>query len=156
MLGYPSHAALQHYVAALNQFYLQNPPLYERDADWSGFAWIDADNAEQGVLSYRRIDARGREIVVILNLTPVKRENFRIGVPLHGEWREVFNSDLAEYGGENTRNEGVLRSEKIAWHGFSQSVSLTLPPMGAIFLKVAKRYEKTAKNKQESNKEVRK
>ena len=145
LLGYDKHAALQRYVAALNHFYLQNPPLYERDSDWSGFAWIDADNADQGVLSYRRIDARGREIVVILNLTPVKRENFRIGVPAHGEWREVFNSDAAEFGGEGTCNEGALKSEKTAWHSLAQSLTLTLPPMGAIFLKVAKRYEKTAK-----------
>ena len=156
LLGYEKHAALQRYVAALNHFYLQNPPLYERDGDWSGFSWIDADNAEQSVLSYRRIDARGREIVVILNLTPVKREKFRVGVPVHGEWREVFNSDLAEYGGEDTRNEGALGSERIAWHGLAQSVSLTLPPMGAIFLKVGKRYEKTAKNKRKNNEEVRK
>ncbi len=156
LLGYESHAALQHYVAALNHFYLQNPPLYECDHDWSGFQWIDADNAEQGVLSYRRIDARGREIVVILNFTPVKRENFRVGVPYHGEWREVFNSDAAEYGGEGTCNEGGLKSERIAWQSLPQSVALTLPPMGAVFLKVAKRYEKNAKITQESNKEVRK
>ncbi len=156
LLGYDQHAALQRFVAALNHFYLKNPPLYERDRDWNGFAWIDADNAEQGVLSYRRIDARGEEIVVILNLTPVKREGFRIGLPVHGEWQEVFNSDLAEYGGEGTRNEGALKTELQAWHGFSQSASLTLPSMGAIFLKVAKRYEKSAKNKAKSNKEVRK
>ena len=156
LLGYEKHAALQRFVAALNHFYLQNPPLYERDSDWSGFSWIDADNAEQGVLSYRRIDAEGNEVVVILNLTPVKRENFRQGVPLRGEWREVFNSDLREYGGEDTRNEGALCTERVAWQGMEQSLTLTLPPMSAIFLKVSKRYEKTAKNKQKSNKEVRK
>ena len=152
LLQYESHAALQHYVAALNYFYLQNPPLYEQDDGWDGFQWIDADNAAQGVLSYRRIDARGREIVVILNMTPVRRENFRIGVPVHGEWREVFNSDLAEYGGEDIRNEGALKSARIAWQGLPQSVVLTLPPMGAVFLKVGKRYEKNTNN----NKEVRK
>ena len=143
LLGYEKHAALQHYVAALNHFYLQNPPLYERDCDWSGFSWIDADNADQGVLVYRRIDTRGREILVILNMTPVKREGFRVGVPLHGEWREVFNSDLAEYGGAGTRNEGALKSTRIPWQGLPQSVVLTLPPMGAIFLRIGKRYRKT-------------
>ncbi len=156
LLGYDKHAALQHYVAALNHFYLQNPPLYERDHDWSGFQWIDADNAEDSVLSYRRIDARGREIVVILNFTPVRRESFRVGVPVHGEWSEVFNSDATEYGGEGIRNEGMLKSEKIAWRHLPQSVVLTLPPMSAVFLKVAKRYEKNIKIKQKSNKEVRK
>ena len=154
LLGYEKHAALQHYVAALNHFYLQNPPLYECDDDWSGFAWIDADNADQGVLSYRRIDAHGREIVVILNLTPVKRQGFRIGLPAHGEWREVFNSDTQEFGGEGVQNEGALKSEKIAWQGMGQSVVLTIPPMGAIFLKVAKRYEKTAKSTQKSKEEL--
>lgn len=156
LLGYEKHAALQHYVAALNHFYLQNPPLYECDQGWNGFQWIDADNADEGVVSYRRIDARGREIVVILNFTPVKRENFRVGVPVHGEWREVFNSDAAAYGGDGACNEGALKSERIAWQNLPQSVSLTLPPLGAVFLKVAKRYEKTGKFKRKSNKEVRK
>ena len=76
-------------------------------------------------------------------MTPVKREGFRVGVPLHAEWREVFNSDLLEYGGTGTRNEGTLKSEMIPWHGLPQSVVLTLPPMGAIFLQVGKRYRKT-------------
>jgi 1,4-alpha-glucan branching enzyme len=156
LLRYESHAALQHYVAALNQFYLQNPPLYECDRDWSGFRWIDADNADEGVVSYRRIDARGREIVVILNFTPVRRDHFRVGVPVHGEWREVFHSDAVEFGGEGICNDGALKSERIAWQNLPQSLSLTVPPLGAVFLKVAKRYEKTAKIKRKSNKEVRK
>ena len=154
LLGYESHAALQHYVAALNHFYLKNPALYELDDGWDGFQWIDADNADEGVLSYRRMDARGREIVVILNFTPVKRENFRVGVPAHGAWREVFNSDWREFGGEGTCNGGVLESERIARQNLPQSLLLTLPPMSAIFLKVAKRYEKTVKIKSKSNKEV--
>ena len=153
LLGYEKHAALQRYVAALNHFYLQNPPLYECDHGWDGFRWIDADNADEGVLSYRRMDAKGREVVVILNFTPVKREKFRTGVPVHGEWKEVFNSDATEYGGDGVENTGALKSERIAWQNLPQSLSLTLPPMGAIFLKVAKRYEKTKRN---SNKEERK
>ena len=156
LLGYEKHAKLQRYVAALNHFYLQNPPLYERDRDWNGFQWIDADNASEGVVAYRRIDARGKEVVVILNFTPVKRENFRVGVPIHGVWREVFNSDAAEYGGEGVCNGGVLCSEEISCNGMPQSLLLTLPPMGAIFLKVGKRYKKTQKIQQNNNKEEQK
>ena len=150
LLGYESHAALQRYVAALNHFYLQNPPLYECDRDWNGFQWIDADNADEGVISYRRIDAKGREVVVILNFTPVKRENFRVGVPARGVWKEVFHSNSPEYGGDGVCNGGVLFSEDVAWNGLPQSLLLTLPPMGAIFLKVAKRYRKADKIKQKA------
>ncbi len=156
LLGYEKHAKLQRYVAALNHFYLQNPPLYECDHDWNGFQWIDADNASEGVVAYRRIDARGKEVVVILNFTPVKRENFRVGVPIHGVWREVFNSDAAEYGGEGVCNGGVLCSEELSCNGMPQSLLLTLPPMGAIFLKVGKRYKKTQKIQQNNNKEEQK
>ena len=145
LLGHEKHAALQHYVAALNHFYLQNPPLFERDASWDGFSWVDADNNEQSILIYRRKDARGREILVILNFTPVRRENFRVGVPFAGEWREVFNSDLAEFGGDGTCNPSAQKSEPVPFHGMQDSILLTLPAMGAIFLKGRKRYEKKRK-----------
>ena len=138
MLDYPRHAQLQRFTAALNHFYLANPPLYECDSSWAGFQWIDADNASQSVLSYRRIDRRGRELVVILNFTPVRREGFRQGLPYHGIWEEVLTSDAIEYGGTGVKN-GTVKTEKIPMHGQGASAQLTLPPLSVIILKCKRR-----------------
>lgn len=139
LLGYEKHAALQHYVSVLNHFYLQNPPLYEQENSWEGFAWIDADNAEQSVLSYRRIDRRGRELVILLNFTPVRREHFRVGLPYPGAWQEVLNSDRVEFGGEGVGNAGVLHTQPIPFHALAQSAEVTLPALGAVVLRCIKR-----------------
>jgi 1,4-alpha-glucan branching enzyme len=140
MLDYPAHAQMQHYVAALNHFYLANPPLYEADDGWNGFQWIDADNAEQSILSYRRIDRRGRELVVILNLTPATYRDFRQGLPYHGVWEEVFNSDETAFGGSGVKNEGPIRTARKPLHGQPASATLAVPPLGAVILKCKRKY----------------
>ena len=104
-----------------------------------GFHFLDADNAAQSVLVFSRADRRGREVLVVLNFTPVLRDNFRVGVLHPGVYREIFNSDLADFGGEGNCNTGVLRSEKIPWHAQAHSLTLTLPPLGAVMLKCEKR-----------------
>jgi 1,4-alpha-glucan branching enzyme len=131
---------MQHYVAALNHFYLANPPLYEADDGWNGFQWIDADNAEQSILSYRRIDRRGRELVVILNLTPATYRDFRQGLPYHGVWEEVFNSDETAFGGSGVKNEGPIRTARKPLHGQPASATLAVPPLGAVILKCKRKY----------------
>ncbi len=145
LLDYEQHASMQHFVAALNHFYLEHPALYRQDTSWDGFAWLDADNADQSVLSYRRIDKDGKELVVLLNFTPVRRDHFRQGLPAHGEWEEVFNSDLVEYGGSGVRNAARIVTERIPMHGQAASASLTLPPLGALILRCKRRYPKPRK-----------
>ena len=145
MLDYPAHRDMQHYVAALNHFYLQNPSLYEIDDSWQGFQWIDADNAEQSILSYRRIDKRGRELVAVINFTPATYRDFRQGLPYHGVWEEVFNSDDTAFGGSGVRNQDLIRTEKKPWHGQGASATITVPPLGAVILKCKRKY--TTKNK---------
>ncbi len=140
MLDYPAHAKMQHYTAALNHFYLENPPLYEVDDGWAGFQWIDADNADQSILSYRRIDKRGRELVVVVNLTPATYRDFRLGLPYHGIWEEVFNSDDEAYGGSGVHNEGTIRTVREPLHGQVASAALTVPPLGAVILKCKRKY----------------
>ncbi|MBR7182032.1 MAG: 1,4-alpha-glucan branching protein GlgB, partial [Clostridia bacterium] len=139
MLDYPKHTEMQHYTAALNHFYLAHPALYERDTEWGGFSWIDADNAEQSIISYRRFDKRGRELVVIINFTPVPYERFRIGLPIHGVWEEVFNSDRKDFGGSDMKNEGDIRTERQPMHGQSVSAELKIPPYGALILRCRRR-----------------
>ena len=147
MLGYPMHSDMQHYVATLNHFYLQNPPLYEVDDSFAGFQWIDADNVEQSIISYRRIDRRGRELVVVINFTPQTYRDFRQGLPYHGVWEEVFNSDDTAFGGSGVRNQGPIKTEKKQWHGQGASATITVPPLGAVILKCKRKY--TVKNKTE-------
>lgn len=138
LLGYDMHAKLQHYVAALNHFYLSQPPLYACDDSFDGFCWIDPDNAAQSVLSYRRRAPDGKELLVILNFTPVRREAFRQGMPFAGEWEEIFNSDLAEFGGTGVQN-GRFYSEDIPFHGLAQSAVLTLPGHSMLILSCVKK-----------------
>jgi len=140
LLDYPRHAEFQRYTAALNHLYLQTPALYECDGGWSGFQWIDPDNCDQSVISYRRIDKKGKEVVVIINFTPVLRENFRVGVPLHGIWQEVLSSDDACFGGSGRVHSGELRTEQRPMHGQAQSLKLTLPPLSAVILKCRRKF----------------
>jgi 1,4-alpha-glucan branching enzyme len=140
MLDYPAHAQMQQYTAALNHFYLSHPPLYEVDGSWDGFRWIDADNAEQSILSYRRIDRRGRELVVIVNLTPATYGDFRQGLPYHGIWQEVFNSDDAAYGGSGVHRSGDIRTDRVPLHGLPYSATVTVPPLGAVILQCKRRF----------------
>lgn len=140
LLDYEKHAKLQRYVAELNRFYLENAPLWERDGDWSGFSWIDADNRDQSVYSFRRIDAEGREIVILLNFVPIKRENFLLAVPCAGLYREVFNSDAVIYGGEGNENPGEYRTEPAMLRGYGNAVRITVPAMSAVMFRCVRKF----------------
>ena len=145
MLDYPAHREMQTYTAALNQLYLANPPLYEIDDGWGGFQWIDADNAEQSILSYRRIDKRGREVVVIVNFTPATYRDFRQGLPYHGVWEEIFNSDKTEFGGSGVTNPQPIKTERSHMHGLPASAVISVPPLGAVVLRCKRKYPQKKK-----------
>lgn len=128
------HAALQRYVAELNHLYLTTPALHETDDSWAGFAWIDADNHRQSVISFRRIDERGREVIVVINFTPTAYENYCVGVPDAGVYEEIFNSDDRRFGGSGVINEGTLRTRPERLHNLPDILNFRLPPLGmAIF-----------------------
>ena len=147
MLDYDMHAKYQLFVSRLNRFYLENPELWEIDTTPESFEWIDPDNNEQSIFSYRRIAKNGDELLVYLNFLPVARENFLAAVPKKGKYEEVFNTDATEFGGSGILNTGVLTSrEQDLPRGYTQAVSITLPPMGAVVLKKKKRKQnKTTK-----------
>jgi len=128
------HAGLQRLVADLNALIRTQPALHELDTDAAGFEWIDANDSNQSVASYLRKDKKGNCVVAVLNYTPVMRAGYRVGVPLSGEWTELLNSDASIYGGSGVGNFGAAHSQPIASHGRSQSLELTLPPLGALFL----------------------
>jgi 1,4-alpha-glucan branching enzyme len=122
-------------VGDLNRLYLEQPSLHRNGFDHRGFEWIDCHDATQSVLSYLRWDGEDFH-VVILNFTPVVRHDYRIGVPRAGIYCEVLNSDSHFYGGSNVSNGTAIASEAVPWMNRGDSIRLSLPPLGALVLKL--------------------
>ena len=136
LLEYRPHKGMQDLVKALNHLYKTEPALYEKAFTGEGFEWIDDGNATDSVLLYiRKGNDRKDDLVVALNLTPVVRNDFRVGVPAAGTWKEIFNSDGLDFWGSGTINSNELKTEAIFWNYKNQSVALTLPPLASIVLK---------------------
>jgi 1,4-alpha-glucan branching enzyme len=136
LLERPRHRGLRRWVADLNALLIAEPALHERDFDPSGFQWIDCNDNLASVFSLIRWDAsRSRPVVAVFNFTPVPRSHYRIGVPLPGRWAERLNSDAGPYGGSGQGNLGHADTTAQAKHGHAQSLDLTLPPLGALFLR---------------------
>ena len=129
----PFHRGAQKFVADLNQLYKTSPALWQADYDHAGFQWIDCNDRENSVLSFLRQTADGKNhSVVILNLTPVPRPNYRIGLPRGGKWKEALNSDAEIYGGGNQGNFGEVFAREHKSHGQNHSAEITLPPLSII------------------------
>ncbi|HEX5515709.1 MAG TPA: 1,4-alpha-glucan branching protein GlgB [Gammaproteobacteria bacterium] len=135
VLRYPLHAGVQAWIRDLNRFYRAEPALYECDFNPSGFQWLEANDYEQSTLAFLRNSADRRCLLVVCNNTPVVRENYRVGVPLGGIWEECLNSDAAVYGGSGQGNLGQVAAVPVASHGHYYSLTLQLPPLGALYLK---------------------
>jgi 1,4-alpha-glucan branching enzyme len=134
LLDLPQHGQLARLVGTLNHLYKTSPALHRRDAESSGFEWIDGSNANESVLTFlRRGDGEHEVVLVAVNFTPVPRFRYRIGVPQGGRWREIMNSDAQELGGSGQGNLGAVESRPIPWNGRRQSINVTLPPLGAVF-----------------------
>ncbi len=130
VLQWDSHRQIQHFMQDLNKMYRENKPLYEVDFEWQGFEWIDFLDHENSVLSFLRWSKDRSECVIFtINLTPVPRLNYRIGVPQQGFYREILNSDAKEYGGSGVGNLGGVEAESFPWHGRSHSIQVNLPPL---------------------------
>lgn len=136
LLQYAPHSGLQKWVSDLNHVYRSQPALYELDFDQAGFEWIDCNDVEHSVVSLiRKGRSRNDIIAVVCNFTPVTYSNYRIGVPQPGFWTELLNSDAKEYGGSNQGNLGGVKAALIPFHGRPYSLTITLPPLAAVFLK---------------------
>jgi 1,4-alpha-glucan branching enzyme len=128
------HRGLLELVGHLARTYRSVPALHQLDASPDGFAWIDANDSDNSVLSFVRRDREGNEIVCVFNFTPVPRDNHRVGVPHEGYWAELLNTDATEYGGSGRGNMGGCEATPVAAHGRPWSVNLSLPPLAALFL----------------------
>src|SRR5579864_5770474 len=136
LLQYPYQAGLQRCVGDLQRVYRSNPALYEVDFEWQGFQWLESHDNENSVFAFLR---RGREpsdvVVVVANFTPVPRYGYRVGVPTGRPWHEILNTDSSLYAGGNIGNGGTVWAQDEGWAGQPHSVSLTLPPLGAVYLR---------------------
>ncbi|MGH7882298.1 MAG: 1,4-alpha-glucan branching protein GlgB [Candidatus Dormibacteraceae bacterium] len=130
------HAGMGGWLADLNRLYRAEPALYRQDFEPDGFRWVVSDDADQSVLSFLRL-GEGRQLLAVFNFTPVPRSNYRLGVPEGGEWGELLNSDAEIYGGSGMGNLGAVWAGDEPCHGFSHSLELTLPPLGALFFRTA-------------------
>jgi 1,4-alpha-glucan branching enzyme len=129
------HVGVQRLVRDLNHAYREQPALWTREDDPSAFQWIEANDAENSVLAFARWDREGEKpVVCVMNLTPVPREGYRVGLPFPGRWREILNTDAECYGGAGLGNGGVVEAEHLGWHNQPHSAAMTLPPLGVIWL----------------------
>ena len=129
----PFHSGLQRFVGDLNRLYTAQRALWESDYDPEGFFWVDCTDNENSVLSFvRQTRDHGSRVLVVLNLTPVLRHAYRLGVPEGGRWLEVLNTDAGVYGGSNAGNLGGVTADSIPTHGHAQSLSVTLPPLSVV------------------------
>ncbi|UCG23750.1 MAG: 1,4-alpha-glucan branching protein GlgB [Chloroflexota bacterium] len=132
----PQHRALQAFVKTLNWLYLSEPALYELDSTWEGFDWLDLHDGQRSILTFVRHDASGSSsLIVAINFTPIPRQQYRLGVPLPGDYEEVLNSDAAEYGGSGVVNPELIRSQDRPWHDQPHSIEFDLPPLAAVILR---------------------
>jgi 1,4-alpha-glucan branching enzyme len=134
LLDFLPHATLQRWVEDLARTYRDTPALYEVDSSGEGFEWIDCCDTENSIVTLLRRSRDSQAVLVALNHTPMPRHNYMVGVPHGGRWREILNSDAVIYGGSGQGNMGGLDAAPIPLHGRKWSLTLTLPPLGAVFL----------------------
>lgn len=138
LLQHAPHQGVQRLIRDLNARLAAEPSLHARDAEMCGFRWIDADDAERSIFSWLRFGgAADATLAMAANLTPVPRHGLRLGLPFAGAWHEVLNTDAAAYGGSGVGNLGRVLTEAIPAHGLPFSAALSLPPLGALYLRHA-------------------
>ena len=138
LLEYAPHRGVQRWLADLNRLACREPALHERDVWPDGFEWIDCNDAENSVLVYLRKSCDPADtLLIVCNFTPVPRQNYRVGAPAPGFWRELLNSDAREYGGSGWGNLGGVETVPVPWHGRPYSLVLTLPPLAILIFKRA-------------------
>jgi 1,4-alpha-glucan branching enzyme len=136
LLEHESHRGVARLLADLNRLYRREPAFHEVEFEWTGFQWLDCNDADHSVLSFLRKAKSGETILVVLNFTPVVRHHYLIGLPEAGFFREIFNTDADIYWGSNTGNVGGARATAVPHQHWPYSVALTLPPLGACFFKL--------------------
>ncbi|MDQ1909345.1 1,4-alpha-glucan branching protein GlgB [Paenibacillus sp. GD4] len=139
MLDFDSHRSMQRYVHDLNHMYLQEKALWQLDHSPDGFTWIDPHDNKQSITTFMRKSQDSDDFLIILcNFTPVYHSEYRIGVPVQGQYVERFNSDAGQYGGSGKLNSGMLGTEPVPWHNQPYSLTIAVPPLAAVLIKPVK------------------
>ena len=136
LLEHPSHAGLKRWVRDLNTLYRGEPLLHTMDFNSAGFEWVDCKDFQRSIISFlRRGQNPNDQLLFVCNFTPVVRQNYRVGVPLEGYWKEILNSDAPLYGGSGQGNFGGLSTVPLPIHGRPFSLNMTLPPLGIVIFR---------------------
>jgi 1,4-alpha-glucan branching enzyme len=139
LLSYGVHKGVQQIVKDLNNLYSQEPALFQYSFEPRGFQWIDYGDHENSVIAFQRLADKKEDLLIVVgNFTPEVRHHYRIGVPYRGQWKEIFNSDDTKYAGSGVVNQGTLMTSPVKYHSRDYSISLTLPPLGIVILKLEK------------------
>ncbi|MBS7425525.1 1,4-alpha-glucan branching protein GlgB [Pseudomonas syringae] len=138
LMQYAEHVGVKNLVGDLNRLYREEKALHERDADPAGFQWLVGDDSANSVFAYLRWSYDGEPLLVVANMTPVPRMDYRLGAPMRGAWTELLNSDAETYAGSNFGNGGEVMTEAEPAHGMEDSLVLNLPPLAVLILKPKK------------------
>ena len=133
LLDYPMHKAMQRWCSALNACYHGSRALWDIDDSWDGFTWLNVDDAERSAIAFLRTARNGRRVVCVCNFTPVRYDDFVIGLPKRGVLRELLSSDAVDFGGTGIRNAPEIRSEDTPFGALPCSARVTLPPLSTVY-----------------------
>ena len=145
LLGYERHQQMQDFVKTLNHFYLDHPAFWQNDTDWTGFQWLQADDRDNSVVAFRRVDRQGRDIVVVCNFCPVLREGYKMGVPKPYWYEPVLTSSDPKFGGDGVMPT-VAKGVKGDWGQFHYTAEFTIPPLSVTYY-LPRRTRKALKEK---------
>ena len=133
LLDYPMHKAMQRWCSALNACYHGSRALWDIDDGWDGFTWLNVDDAERSAIAFLRTARNGRRVVCVCNFTPVRYDDFVIGLPKRGVLRELLSSDAEDFGGTGIRNAPEIRSEDVPFGALPCCARVTLPPLSTVY-----------------------
>ena len=145
LLGYERHRQMRDFVRTLNHFYLDHPAFWQNDTDWTGFQWLQADDRDNSVVAFRRVDRQGRDIVVVCNFCPVLREGYLMGVPKPYWYEPVLTSSDPKFGGDGVMPT-VAKGVKGDWGQFHYTAEFTIPPLSVTYY-LPRRTRKALKEK---------
>ena len=145
LLGYERHQQMHDFVRTLNHFYLDHPAFWQNDTDWTGFQWLQADDRDNSVVAFRRVDRQGRDIVVVCNFCPVLREGYQMGVPKPYWYEPVLTSSDPKFGGDGVMPT-VAKGVKGDWGQFHYTAEFTIPPLSVTYY-LPRRTRKALKEK---------